>query len=271
MSKSPAEKVLQAHPVWLWSFLLLCLSLMAFVYWTDSNTVVFLRINTLSAYTGGMIWALLTFFSDGLVSFVILLPWIQRRPRIIWAVLLATILFTLFGQGLKRLVDVPRPPQVLPASAFNLIGPDWGQHSFPSGHAAMIFILAGVFSFTSRKAWLRCLLIGGASVIAMSRIVVGVHWPLDVLAGMGIGWGGAWVGLSLSKYTRWGWGPVAQKIYGVILLVACVLMFFIDYTGYENIMPMQRLIAVFFLTAGTLEYLKIYGIHVFGKKSTPQE
>jgi membrane-associated phospholipid phosphatase len=267
MSENPDEKVIHANPFWLWILLLICLFLMVVVYWTESNTAIFLKINTLSEYTGGMIWAILTFFSDGLVSFVILLPWIRRRPRIIWAVLLATICFTLFGQGLKRMVDVPRPPQVLPASAFNLIGPDWGHHSFPSGHAAMIFILAGVFSFTTRKAWLRWLLIGGASVIALSRIVVGVHWPLDVLAGIAIGWCGAWAGLLLSKNTRWGWGSVAQKIYGAILLVACVLMFFIDYTGYDNVMTVQRLIAVFFLAVGTLEYLKIYGIHVFRKHS----
>jgi membrane-associated phospholipid phosphatase len=238
---------------------------MAAICWTGNDRTLFFFINSFSAYTGGMIWAILTFFSDGLVSFVILLPWINRRPRIIWAVLLATILFTLFGQVLKRVVNVPRPPQILPESAFNLIGPDWGQHSFPSGHAAMIFILAGVFSFTTTRVWLRWVLMSAAFVIALSRVVVGVHWPLDVLAGMAIGWVAAWVGLVFSEYTRWGWGKIAPKIYGALLLTACVLMFFIDYTGYDNIMTVQRLIAAFFLAIGTIEYLKLYGIHLHGK------
>jgi membrane-associated phospholipid phosphatase len=265
MSKEPAGNIIKTHPVWLWCFLGICLLLMAVVYWADVNMVLFLRINGVSAYTGGMIWAILTFFSDGLVSFVILLPWIRKRPRIICSVLLATILFTLFGQALKRVVNVPRPPQVLPESAFNLIGPDWGQYSFPSGHAAMIFILAGVFSFTTTRTWLRCLLMSLAFVVAVSRIVVGVHWPLDILAGMAIGWLAAWVGLVISRNIRWGWGAIATKIYGAILLIACVLMFFVDYTGYDNIMTVQRLLASIFLAIGTFEYLKLYGIHLLGK------
>jgi membrane-associated phospholipid phosphatase len=264
MSKDPADNVIKANPVWLWCFLGICLLLMAVVYWADTNMTLFLRINSVSAYTGGMIWAILTFFSDGLVSFVILLPWIKKRPRVIWSVILATILFTLFGQVLKRIVNVPRPPQVLPESAFNLIGPDWGQHSFPSGHAAMIFILAGVFSFTTTKIWLRCLLIGAAFVVALSRIAVGVHWPLDILAGMAIGWLAAWIGLILSRHTQWGWGTIAPRIYGAILLIACVLMFFVEYTVYDEIMSVQLLIAAFFLSVGTFEYIKLYGIHLFG-------
>lgn len=269
MSKDQAEKIIRARPVWLWSLPAVCLFLMAIVYLTETNVTLFLRVNSFSEYTGDIIWAILTFFSDGLVSFVILLPWIRKRPRVIWAVILATILFTLFGQILKRAVGVSRPPQILPANAFNLIGPDWGQHSFPSGHAAMIFILAGVFSLTTARVWLRCVLIGGAFLIALSRVVVGVHWPLDVLAGMAIGWFAAWVGLLLSGRTKWGWGTVAQKIYGALLLASCVLMFIIDYTGYENIMTVQRLIAISFFSVGIVEYMKIYDIQFFrGKNST---
>lgn len=265
MNKDSAEKIIRAHSIWLWSLPLVCLFLMAVVYLTDSNMALFLKVNSFSKYTGAMIWAILTFFSDGLVSFIILLPWIRKRPRVIWAAILATILFTLFGQSLKRVINVPRPPQVLPYSAFNLIGPDWGHHSFPSGHAAMIFILAGVFSLTTSRAWLRYVLVGGACVIALSRIVVGVHWPLDVIAGIAIGWLAAWAGLVLSQQTRWGWGIIAQKIFGALLLIACILMFFVDYTGYENIMPVQRLIAGLFLSIGTIEYLKIYGVYLFRK------
>jgi membrane-associated phospholipid phosphatase len=208
-----------------------------------------------------MIWAALTFFSDGLVSFIILLPWIKRKPRLIWAVLIAAILFTLFGQGLKRIVDVPRPPQVLSADTFHLIGPDWGQHSFPSGHAAMIFMLAGVFVFTLSRNWLRWLLIAFASLIAISRVVVGVHWPIDILAGAAIGWVGVWVGLILSKYTKWGWRGIGQRMVGAVLLVACAVLFFADYTGYKGIMGFQRLIAIVFFAVGMNEYLKIYGLN----------
>jgi membrane-associated phospholipid phosphatase len=255
------KTVVKARHYWIWGLPLLALIFSTLIYLSDSNLTLFMKINSLSKYTGDMLWAVLTFFSDGLVSFIILLPWIRRKPRLIWAVLLAAIIFTLFGQGLKRIVDVQRPPQVLSAEAFHLIGPDWGQHAFPSGHAAMIFMLAGVFVFTISRSGLRWLLIVFASLIALSRVVVGVHWPFDILAGAAIGWLGVWVGLHLSKFSIWGWSGIGQKILGAILLIACVVLFFVDYTGYKGIMGLQRLIAVVFFGVGLNEYLKIYGFN----------
>jgi membrane-associated phospholipid phosphatase len=261
LGENKTEKL--APHYWIWGLPLFALTLCIVIYLSDSNLALFLIVNSLSKYTGDMMWAVLTFFSDGLVSFIILLPWIKKKPKLIWAVLIAAILFTLFGQGIKRIVDVPRPPQMLPADTFHLIGPDWGQHAFPSGHAAMIFILAGVFVFTISQKWLRWPLIAFASLIALSRVVVGVHWPLDILAGAAIGWVGVWIGLLISKYTNWGWRGIGQKIVGAILLVACVVLFFVDYTGYKGIMALQRLIAIVFFTVGMNEYLKIYGFNFF--------
>lgn len=262
-----AKKAKEMAPhYWVWGLPLIALILSIFIYLSDSNLTLFLKVNSLSNYTGDMLWAVLTFFSDGLVSFIILLPWIKRKPQLIWAVLIAAILFTLFGQGIKRIVDVQRPPQVLSANDFHLIGPDWGQHAFPSGHAAMIFMLAGVFVFTISRSWLRWLLIVFATWIAISRIVVGVHWPLDIIAGAAIGWIGVWIGLLLSNYTKWGWRGIGPKIVGAILLAACVVLFFVDYTGYSGIMGLQRLIAIIFFVIGTNEYLKIYGFNFLSKE-----
>jgi membrane-associated phospholipid phosphatase len=259
------EPEIIAPQFWIWGLPLVVLIASCAIYFSQSNHSLFYSINSLSQYTGDIFWAVLTFFSDGLVSFIILLPWIRKKPKIIWAVLLAAILFTLLGQGLKRIVDVPRPPQVLAPDSFHLIGPDWGQHAFPSGHAAMIFMLAGAFVFTISRSWLRWFLVVIASLVALSRVVVGVHWPLDILAGAAIGWIGVWVGLILSKYSSWGWKGIGQKILGAILLVACFVLFFVDYTGYEGIMSLQRLIAVVFFAVGINEYLKIYGFHVLDR------
>jgi membrane-associated phospholipid phosphatase len=255
------KTAIQARHYWIWGLPFFAMALSAVIYLSDSNLSLFLQINSFSKYTGDMFWVVLTIFADGLVSFIILLPWIKRKPQLIWAVLLAAILFTIFGQGIKRVVDVTRPPQVLSSDVFHLIGPGWGHHSFPSGHAAMIFMLAGAFVFTISRTWLRGLLIVFASLVALSRVVVGVHWPLDVLAGATIGWVGVWVGLLLSKYSSWGWSGIGQKILGAILLVACVVLFFADYTGYQGIMGLQRMIAVVFFTLGVNEYLKIYGFN----------
>jgi undecaprenyl-diphosphatase len=63
------------------------------------------------------------------------------------------------------------------------------RHSFPSGHAASSFACAVVLSaYASRR---RVLLYALATLIAFSRAYVGVHYPLDVVAGavLGVGLG----------------------------------------------------------------------------------
>jgi len=263
MPDSKSDKnILEAGPYWTWIVPLFFLSCMAVIFWNDTNIDVFFVINGFSDVTGDKLWAFLTFFSDGLVTFVILLPWIRKKPRIIWAVLTAALLYTVIGQTIKHLANVPRPPKIIAPEHFHVIGPAWVTNSFPSGHASMIFILAGVFFFTTKKVWLRPFLLAFASLVAMSRIVVGVHWPLDVLAGAIIGWISIWVSLKLSYLTRWGWTGWRPKIIGAILLFGCVLLFFHDYTGYDQVLTEQRMIAVFFFIIGSLEYAKLFGINI---------
>jgi undecaprenyl-diphosphatase len=57
--------------------------------------------------------------------------------------------------------------------------------SFPSSHAANCFAMATVCRlFYRRRGWIAFL---PAALVAFSRMYVGVHWPLDVLAGSVIG------------------------------------------------------------------------------------
>jgi undecaprenyl-diphosphatase len=57
--------------------------------------------------------------------------------------------------------------------------------SFPSGHAATSFACAYVFSRLAPR--LTPAVYGLAVLIAFSRVYVGVHYPLDVLAGAVLG------------------------------------------------------------------------------------
>ena len=56
-----------------------------------------------------------------------------------------------------------------------------GGHSFPSGHAALVFSLAVVFSdrWPGRKIMFYSL----AAAVSITRVFLGVHYPTDILAG----------------------------------------------------------------------------------------
>ena len=57
--------------------------------------------------------------------------------------------------------------------------------SFPSDHTALAFALATVFAHAYPR-W-RILAYGCALSIGLARIVVGVHYPGDILGGVGVG------------------------------------------------------------------------------------
>jgi membrane-associated phospholipid phosphatase len=67
------------------------------------------------------------------------------------------------------------------------IGGHLGDFSFPSGHAQIGISIWGFLAFTLRKGWAW---IGAAAVIfliGMSRIYLGVHFPIDIAAGWAVG------------------------------------------------------------------------------------
>ena len=69
----------------------------------------------------------------------------------------------------------------------------WGQiyrstdpHSFPSGHAARSMMLA-VMALGLGPPWFGLLLLAWAPLVSLARVMLGVHYPSDVIAGMALG------------------------------------------------------------------------------------
>ena len=102
----------------------------------------------------------------------------------VWQVALALLLALLVSEViLKPLIHSPRPFDV--NSHARVIGARPTDYSFPSGHASSSF--AGAVALAQawpagRVAWFTL-----AALIAISRVYLGVHYPIDVVAGILIG------------------------------------------------------------------------------------
>ena len=59
--------------------------------------------------------------------------------------------------------------------------------SFPSGHCATSVATYGTIARDLRKRWMWFVAVAAPLLIGLSRFMVGVHYPTDVLAGWGIG------------------------------------------------------------------------------------
>lgn len=140
-----------------------------------------------------------------LVAGVLAVLVVQRR----YAAALGFALLTVGGGGpsdlVKFIVARSRPqlwPDALPAT-----GP-----SFPSGHATFMVIVVAALAlvaFDPPRGWPARVAVGAGSLllcllVGLSRVVLGVHYPLDILAGFALG--GFWVYLFLVPF-RASWSP----------------------------------------------------------------
>jgi len=108
----------------------------------------------------------------------------RRRPPLAFiAALVATLSASLVVSPLKELFDRDRPPEADPG--LGSLVPIPGNASFPSGHSATAFAAATAVAIISPR--MRPYALGLAAAVALSRVYLRVHFPLDVLAGGLIG------------------------------------------------------------------------------------
>jgi undecaprenyl-diphosphatase len=121
--------------------------------------------------------------SYGLVWLVLALlaVWLWRRPVVFPLVLAADAIADGLA-SLGKIVFDRRRPHLDPLVHVPHSG------SFPSGHAATSFACAATLAWFVPRRVAVCLYVL-AGLIAFSRVYVGVHYPLDVLAGALLGLG----------------------------------------------------------------------------------
>jgi membrane-associated phospholipid phosphatase len=169
-------------------------------------------------------WEVLTWSALGIVAFFFIAALSSAQPRRVAAVLMAVVVGGLWVHAVKRLVKDDRPLVFygLDHPTFHVVGDLLRAHGMPSGHSVSAMVLAGLMSLglsPQWSVWQRVLwatfwwAVGGAQVV--SRIVVGAHWPSDVLVGSAIGLAVVpmvWHLPLTQRFGRWLGGRTQRKV-----------------------------------------------------------
>jgi membrane-associated phospholipid phosphatase len=100
------------------------------------------------------------------------------------------------NQVIANLWDRPRPFTAHPAST-HVLSARTTDPSVPSDHAAAAFAIAFAVLAFSRRAG--AVFLAAATLIGLSRIALGMHYPTDVLAGALVGFGAATLVTTLGR------------------------------------------------------------------------
>lgn len=231
---------------WLWVCLIVAITL----YAAGGYEAGFTRLNAAAAHAPDGLWACLTVLGDERVVFALALLFALRYPRLFWALILAALIAAAYSRGFKALFDTTRPPGILPVEGFNLIGPGHRRAAFPSGHSVTAAVFFGTLLYFSTWNGLRALWLTLAVLVGLSRIAVGVHWPLDVAAGLFGGALAAWIGAHLAA--RWPGPATARPLHLAVVALGLILALTLPFDdgGYPDAALLLTLLSL--LTVGVV-------------------
>lgn len=146
-----------------------------------------------AGYISAVRWVSAWLPSTSMVLLTLWMVWqgpagLRRLGRTAAALALAWLACRLIRWGLP----MPRP-------AFYGLGLQWIAHNagagMPSMHAAGAFALAMSIQlgWARQQRWLPAVVWTLATLVALSRVVLGVHFPSDILAGLLLGCTSAWL------------------------------------------------------------------------------
>ncbi|MDD5152856.1 MAG: phosphatase PAP2 family protein [Candidatus Pacebacteria bacterium] len=106
----------------------------------------------------------------------------KKGARDLFVVIVSAGVAWFVAKLIKHFYPEPRPSAILGTHV--LFAPDDNQ-SFPSGHATFFSALPSALYFYHKKIafWYAI----GALLIGLSRVVGGIHWPIDILVGYILG------------------------------------------------------------------------------------
>lgn len=195
---------------YLMTFLLSWVVVMGVIFWVG-NATLFLALNQAGNNTTDAIFGVITYLGDGsifiglgagILAYDYFLganrggfvgyegtPWWRRGV----ALLTAFAVSGLLAQGLKHIFfsEWLRPSGFFEHKGIEIRHPVWQElnrmASFPSGHTVTAFCMACMLAFFFPMPRLQIILLALAWVVAISRVMVGQHFPLDIAAGSVLG------------------------------------------------------------------------------------
>jgi undecaprenyl-diphosphatase len=171
---------------------------------TELDRQLFLAINHgLHCGAGDVLIGYATWLGYGWITYPIaMLALLALGKRQFWMNALALAASAIVGgialHLIKNAVHAPRPLTVFASDIaagkvyVNVMFERLYQNSFPSGHTQIAFTVATVLLWAFARAgklkwWGAAIILGIASLIGVSRIYVGAHFPSDVLGGAVLG------------------------------------------------------------------------------------
>jgi len=166
----------------------------------ELNTKIFFYLNNFS-FIDSRLDKAISFASQELGIFLIFAAIIflisHKHPRDgirnVLVIFFTAILAWGASRAIKYFYPLTRPFEVF--DSVKLLFSHGGGDSFPSGHATFFAALAtALFAYHKRLGMIYAL---GALLIGISRIIAGVHFPVDILAGYILG---GVIGLTVYKF-----------------------------------------------------------------------
>ncbi len=154
------------------------------------------------------------------------------------ALIFPTIYMGLINSFLKKEFFAFERPGFYEFENIKYLEPVFKYDSFPSGHAATIFVIVFIWLGLAvkkgfkYKSYLYGILITLASFVAISRVIIGAHWMSDILASIGIAFlFRAFVDLK-SFYNHITQSKVLKYLSYVVVLTAWANILFFDISDY---------------------------------------
>lgn len=157
----------------------------------ELNTLVFQAFNDLSRFE--IISILAPLLADIPIFFLPLFlvgMWIYKRrdtekKELLLFVFYSCIVAIIISLIIQQFVDIERPETAI-SGAGKLLLEHIPDASFPSDHASVsVAFLTALFLWGFRKVFWTFL--PWVILMNLSRIIAGVHWPLDIIVGAGVG------------------------------------------------------------------------------------